>query len=510
MSSFRDNDLSWAEKITQMLDELCELLSNCTYDRECKLDIIKKETKIYEWTNEYVPRLLPDLDEFYEYIHEAFRYNTPMTETEIEGYIILINRHLYRRNDYTQYYLDYSDERSKYEPEIASSLKSQMHATEREYLYRMINSDQRESQEEPETKTRITKEERIALAQEHKQNVINAIIEDLSKQNYPVPINWIHHNIPGATRQIIELVRKESKIIDYKDRLSLGSKLRITWEQKNLIKNAILNTYTTEKAHTSEEIYRQLNKDRNIRNLLPLLHIYNSFGFFSVIRYLFPKDFIYSRPQVALPGQKIARPLESITQYIYTHNKVNIKELRDFIDYSGYDLSLTLSLINKLPDIILADRNTLIPKRYLTLTNEQLKQITHLINNELRNSPDEPDTLAIRDLTCAPDFPILNPPLNEWLIYSILTKWNWNEKKYKQALYVYTTSPYLSRAIPIVSIHSSIDKQTRIEIAAEHAGTLNNQVNMAADDLSNLDELIEDEIEYDWDLEALEEEDEEI
>ena len=52
MSSFHNSNLSWAERITQMLDELCELLSDYEYGNATKSEIVLFETKLYEFTDE--------------------------------------------------------------------------------------------------------------------------------------------------------------------------------------------------------------------------------------------------------------------------------------------------------------------------------------------------------------------------------------------------------------------------------------------------------------------------
>lgn len=496
-----DSSLSWAEKITRLLEELCDLLSDYMYDCASRYDIISKETQLYEIVDEYVPRLLPVLNDFFDYIHECIRENQPLEEEEIENHIQMITNQLHRRDNYIQRFHDFSDERSKYELEIATR-PEQLNATEREALYQIINSDQTFDEESKEKIPSITRAERFALIRERKQNIVNTILAFLSKQSYPISIEQIHHNVSGATRQLIEIVRKRPEIIDYKEKLLLGTQLQIEPKEKAILREGINDTFFSGKVHVCQEIYWQLGKTHN--NLLTKLHIYNSYSFFSVIHYLFPNDFVYVRPRIALLGNTITKPLESITRYITGRFKTSVKELKEFIEDADYDLTVTLALINKLPDIIMLDRNTLAPKTRLNITEEQLQVITSLIVDELNGSPESNETMAIRDLTCAVQFPILNIPLNEWVLYSILTKWNWPEQDGDQAIFTFATSPHLSRNIPIVSTNETIDKEMRQTIAKAHEGKESST--MSVDDLSKLDELIEDEIEFDWDLEALEEE----
>lgn len=506
MSSFHDSHLSWSEHITLLLNELCELLSNYSYDYINKSDIISKETQLYELVDEYVPRLLPDLDDFFDYIHNALRYDTPLEDEEIENFAMIITHHLHRPENYTQFLCDYSDEQSEYDPDIVSNIKSQIHASEREYISQVINSDQNYNDDREEETSNISRSERLALAKERKQNILNAIIAYLRDHIYPVSIDQIHQNVLGATRQLIEIIRKRPEIIDYKDKLLLGSKLKPKPGTIVNFKISIQEHYFMDKVHTSDEIFRHLQKKRNY--LLQDLHIFNSFSLFSVVQYLYPYDFVFVRPRIALPGSTITKPAENITRYISSHYKTSIDDLREFIENSGYDLTVSLSLINKLPDVIMSDRKTVVAKSRLALSERQLQQIIDLIITELRGLPSDTEALAIRDLTCITQFPVINLPINEWLIYSILTKWNRPKKKSNLELYTFSTSPFLSRTIPIVSVQQTISKKTRQAIAAKHKGKAD--VSMTVDDLSDLDDLIEDEIEYDWDLEALEEEEETI
>lgn len=500
MSYYSDSN-SAIEQITRLLDELCDVLSDFMYDCVTRFDVISKETQLYETADEYMPRLLPSLDDFFDYIHECIRENQPLEEEEIENHVQMISNQLHRRDNYIQSFRDYSDERSKYEPEITSR-HEQLSATDREALFQIINSDQTYDEEDKEKIPSITRAERFALIRERKQNIAYEILAYLSKHLYPVSIEQIHHGVSGATRQLINIVRKRPEIIDYKDKLFLGTNLQISAEEKAILKEAINEAFINGKVHVCQEIYWQLQKTQE--KLLAKIQVFNSFSLFSIIQYLFPNDFVYVRPRIALPGNTITKPLESITQYICGRYKTSIKELEEYIEDADYDLNVSLTLINKLPDIIMLDRNTLAPKSRLNITEEQLQKITGLIIEELNGTPESNETMAIRDLTCIIKFPALNMPLNEWILYSIVTKWNWKDKEGEQALFTFATSPYLSRNVPIISTYETIDSETRKIIAQAHEGKETNT--MSVDDLSNLDKLIEDEIEFDWDLEALEEE----
>ena len=376
--------------------------------------------------------------------------------------------------------------------------------TERTYLTNLLYSyhDIHLVQEKP-----FEIADKREIAKERKHKLFLKIISFLRDSEEPVSIYGIHEQVPGATYQVIDMVRKDPYIIDYKDKLLFSFNLTIDQPTKDILHEAILDTFFIEKTHSSEEIYRQLQKTHS--SLLYKLHITNPYNMYSVFHYLFRNDFIFVRPRIGLPGQAITKPLESITQFLYKKHQTTITELKEFIFDSEYDINVNLNLFNKLPDVILINQNTLIHKNSLSLTQVETLRIARLVRQELMNTEEGIPTKAIRDLACIVNFPISGYALNEWLIYSILTKYDWMGKDGNLALYTFSTSPFLNRAIPIVSLNSSIDKEIRISIAEEHAGTTYGQTNMTITDLNseNLDQLIEDEIDYDWDLEGLDEED---
>ena len=508
MPFFHDNYPDLSIQGSWILDKLYGLMTNYIYENSSEMDIIKKEMEIYEYADEYLPGIIADLDSFFDYINTYLQNNLSPSNDDVDSFILNIISHIHHLEDYKQNYAELSDDSSYRTPMVDpnwfkkfSSMKERTYLTNLLYSYHDIHL----VQEKP-----IEITDKHEIAKERKQKLFLKIISYLRDSEEPVSVYGIHEQVPGATYQVIDMVRKDPYVIDYKDKLFFSFNLKIDQPTKDILQEAILDTFFIEKTHTSEEIYRQLQKKHS--SLLSKLHITNPYNMYSVFHYLFRNDFIFVRPKIGLPGQAIAKPLESITQFLCKKHKTTIAELKEFISDSEYDINVNLNLFNKLPDVILINQNTLIHKESLSLTRIETLRIACLIRQELMNAEEGIPTKAIRDLTCIVNFPISGYELNEWLIYSILTKYDWTDKDGNLALYTFSTSPYLNRAIPIVSLNSSIDKDIRISIAEEHAGTTYGQNSMTITDLSseNLDQLIEDEIDYDWDLEGLDEEDDSL
>ena len=113
--------------------------------------------------------------------------------------------------------------------------------------------------------------------------------------------------------------------------------------------------------------------------------------------------------------------------------------------------------------------------------------IEKLIRQELNKGK---DVIALRELECINRFPRISLPWDEWLIYSSLKKWG-------TELYLYTTSPRFSLALPIVSVSGLISEEEISLIAKRYAGSINDTLTYKIDNLDDLDKLIIDDIDLD-------------
>ena len=102
-----------AKELTGMLDELVDLLESFYYDNNVR-PILIQETKIYEFASDYLPTFIPDLDRFFQMIHQSLRYGILPESVDIDAHLTSIQEHMGRMQGYADLYRLYSDEYSRH------------------------------------------------------------------------------------------------------------------------------------------------------------------------------------------------------------------------------------------------------------------------------------------------------------------------------------------------------------------------------------------------------------
>ena len=493
---------SIVDQFETMLDQLCEALVEYIYNQNCK-EIITYMAQIIQFVQEKLPFMENSINDLATYIYQVLNSNDCFDEREVEAYVAQIHHQINQYEDYISLASESIIDSDSHNPLKNQYCRQLGNASVSNILDLMILDDQ--SREDEYMAAHLSLAEKKALAIERKKLIINDILGYLEKELYPVPILTIKQKQEHFTHQILEIVRKDAAVVDYHDKLRAASKLSlfINQSEQNSLLSAIHNTFVLETKHSCSEIYKQLTRDSFINNLLTRLSVSSPYDLFSVIKALFPYSFVYSRPNIGLPGTKLTAPIEAIQKYLLARYKTSVADLQEYIDALELDISCSFKLFASLHGVFLQDRDTIIPETRVQLSVPNTIALVSMIRNELNERQDEGEALAIRDLQCAGALPACQISWTDWLIYSFIQKKDWPGKNDTLALYVHTTSPSLSRAIPLVSLNQSISKETRMLIADKYTNGIN-AVHMSTDDLSNLDELIEDEIEFDWDLDTLE------
>lgn len=505
--TFADFDAKWASKLEAMVDELCLRLNDYLYSQDYK-GILAQETRIYEYVEEYLPHLEPDFNDFFSYIHRIIRDNEYFDEFEIEAYVTRIQNHIQRLNQYADFYARYAEEYALTSSRSQPYTDTPRPPTSHETALSRLLSQYENTRFDEDTVIRMSREEIIARAEEKKQRLLADLLFYIRERNTPVPFAQLRRDLPKITWQMISIAQKSPGIVSYTDSLFSAEKLSqiLSEEQKKTLYDAVSNQFQYDVRQRVFNIYVHVSS--RFPKLMLNLFIDNGYDFYNVLKALFPHQFTYSTPYIGLPGVVFPKRSETLSKYVLSRFKTSVSDLKDFMAASDYQERFTLKIFATLHDVLLSDHDNLIPSSRISLSEENLVTFINLIHEELETRLDDSEAVAIRDLQCAPLFPSCGLPWTDWLIYSVLLRYTQREKGKQLPVYVHTTSQAFSKAIPLVSLFPSLLKQTRQEIAARFAGQDQKTVQMQVDDLSNLDELIEDEIDYDWDLDALDDEEE--
>lgn len=496
----------YVDKIESLLEDLCFLLAEFDYSDNSR-DIIIQETEIFEYAQDYIPKIDPELNDFFNYIHQVLRGDDFLEEREIEAHIFQIHERLRKLTEFPKIPQFYSDEMSKHSPSVSTDpfLQEKGRNSIQSQLDALLDQPYLGYDEETNEIVSLSNADRKALAIEKRNQRTYNVIEYLRK--YPKPITYaqILREVPKTTYQILDLASRSTAVVHFDQRLLHAGHLAslITAEQRKTLLQDLQDTFILDQKHSSQQIYLSLIKKYS--DFFRTIDVQSPYDLFSLIAVLYPHEFVYSRPTIGLPGQVLSRPVETIQNYLNGRYKTAISDLQEYIETLDYDLTCGLKLFKALKQSLLSDRNTIVPITRFEMTEEQLLDFVFMIRQELLSRQEDYEALPIRELECVANFPPCGISWTEWLIYSVLDKIDWPAKEGENALFVHTTSPTFSRAIPLVSLNPVISKETRMMLAEQHKGEIE-EIKMDVDDLSNLDELIEDEINYDWDLDLLEEE----
>ena len=201
------------------------------------------------------------------------------------------------------------------------------------------------------------------------------------------------------------------------------------------------------------------------------------------------------RPYVALDSSDLVSPEVRLYNYVKESSIVAIEDIIQLARDIHYKIPNTLDFLMSCNGYILKNREYLIEEAILNINVSDVKDMERLIEEELEENN---FCAAIRDLSCVAQFPRINVPWDEWLIYSVL-------RKYGSKLDLYTTAYQFRLSIPVISVkYHYVDEFDLQNISKKHAGTISNIMETKVDDLDNLDELIEefidiDDIDFDFD-----------
>ena len=203
------------------------------------------------------------------------------------------------------------------------------------------------------------------------------------------------------------------------------------------------------------------------------------FSAFSIIEFLFRDRFQFSRPFFAMNGIEIDRPAERLHDLIYSNDKFTVTEISEFGRENHFQIYSLLEYVNDCNDEFLLIDNDTMMKIGLTGIDEN---IANQVENIILNSISE--TTPIKNLSIWGDLPSINVPWTEWLIYSVIFKWG-------TKLLSATSSNQFRLSVPLVAPIDNYDPA-----AFKDMDKGDSSYSFVADDLSDMDALLEDIIDF--------------
>lgn len=318
------------------------------------------------------------------------------------------------------------------------------------------------------TRDYVSKTEKAFSAQSLIQNYI------CSSQK-PVTYDDILAHIPGVSQIVISMASNIPDILKYYGSYMFAGNITIDEKDKTKINQYISSKIEADVHCNNREIYAWLQE--HCSQFLRDNYIRDQFSCFSVLEYIFNNSFQFARPFIGTLGDTILRPYELLKDYLRDSEEIDIKEFASYLRDNGINTRSTLSTINENNDMVFIYSNKKLIALHLLDINEQIAKKVEEIVLPYVNS-----TMAIRDLPCFTQLPAINVAWTDWLIYSTLRKWS-------KKLDVGETTSRIDYAVPLIAPYGMMDENA-ISVDARQ------QESFEADNLENLDDLIEDMIEW--------------
>ena len=245
----------------------------------------------------------------------------------------------------------------------------------------------------------------------------------------------------------------------------------------------IQNILCDHRQHHIDDLYKRIKFKYS--NFLSDNYITNSNQLFAVVAYLMKNDFNFSWPFFAEKCRSIDSEKQLIDSFMNDEEELTVDNLVLFAKEMGIVVPSILRLIKSLENIaILKNKNEFVLIEDIDIALSDISSVKVAIRKELLGKK----CCAIRDLECIPNFPNIGIDWNEWLIYSVISKWI-------PDLSIDTTSNQFKHAIPIIAL-PGVNKSYYIDdIRKKYVGQAGNDLTLKADNLDKIDDLIADVLE---------------
>lgn len=299
------------------------------------------------------------------------------------------------------------------------------------------------------------------------------VVNFIKKSNFPVSKTQIQEAFPGMTDIVINLSVSDPNVLNYFGEYLHASKLNVLETEKNYLFNVVKELTADGQAHHGREIYEVVSLE--CPEILTRNAALYPFSTFSIIEFLFREEFQFSRPFFAMKGVDIDRPAERLHDLIYSADEFTVTEISEFGRENHFQIYSLLEYVNDCNDEFLLVDDDRMMRIGLTGVNED---IANQVENIILSSISE--TTPIKNLSIWSELPAIKIPWTEWLIYSVVLKWG-------TKLLSVTSSSQFRISIPLVAPKSNYDPSAFKNINKGEDSCI-----YIADDLSNMDALLED------------------
>ena len=310
-------------------------------------------------------------------------------------------------------------------------------------------------------------------------SLYSEIVQFIKKYDYPITKADVFNAFPGLTDIVFQIAITDNNVLNLYGKYLHASQLKVYDTDIEYFRDVIEMFLGKNSVCHYGDIYDYI--ERHNSDLLKRLYVTFPTSLFSVLEYLFVKEYQFKRPFIAKHNVEIGDPELQLKEIIVGRELISFAEITDFMKENRISVYSYLDYYNEFSKThLIMDSEMLASIEYIGIDENIANIVVSVLEKEVN------DTTPIRNLKCIYSFPKLNVPWSDWLIYSVVRKWSVN-------LEVGVSNSMFKYAVPLVSIKGQMDSTNFSNIEN------NNHVTYVIDDLDNIDELIEDLIELEED-----------
>lgn len=303
-------------------------------------------------------------------------------------------------------------------------------------------------------------------------SLYNGIVEFIIKHDTPVSKDSIYAKYPGITEIMVNFAASDSRVLNYFGEYFSAEKLNISETEKDYLRTVVSEATLKDSCHI-KDVYSVVVSDRP--EIFTRNYARYPFSAFSIVECIFAGEYEFSRPYIARKGCEIGRASERLREMIYSSDEFTVSEISEFSRDNHFQINSLLEYVNECNDeFLLVDDDTMMRIDRIGVDKSVACQVENIIAKAISK------TTPVKELPIWAELPSINIPWTEWLIYSVIFKWG-------TKLLAATSSNQFRFSVPLVAPIDNYDPTAFKGIDKGDA-----VCSFAADDLSDMDSLLED------------------
>jgi hypothetical protein len=306
------------------------------------------------------------------------------------------------------------------------------------------------------------------------------LVQFIKRFDYPITREDVYKEFPGLTDIVLNIAASDPNVLNLFGKYIHASKLPLVDSDRAYFKSVINRFLVDDGICHYGDIYNYIVRDDV--DMLRRLFINIPTSLFSVLEYMFRDDFQFKRPFIAKQGVTIENPELQLKELILDSEIISFADITEFMKENHYKVYSYLDYYNSFSDTHLISKgDALATFEYLGIDGKIAKTVVDIIEKNIT------ECIPIRDMDCIHKLPRINVPWHEWLIYSVVRKWS-------EKMEIGVSNSQFKYAIPLISPKGCMDAS---KFGGQEASSM---LEYRIDNLDNIDDLIEDLIDFGEDM----------